>query len=258
MESSSETGSVRLQKWISQLGLASRRQAEEWIKEGHFKINGQKATLGQKILPEQDLVHLKDKRVDAKSSPPKVYWIFNKPLHTLVSHVPQGDKKTIYDGEKLGKVPFKLLSVGRLDYMTEGLLILSNDGEFVFRLSHPSYKLPREYVVISQKPLKKEDLEALNRGRFVVDGKAIKCQIQQGHSIKKGGHGTARTCYFITIYEGRNRIVRRIFEQCDRKIVKLVRVRFGDIRLPDNLAPGEYRQLTKQELFNLKSSISLS
>ena len=151
---------IRLQKLISQMGLASRREAETWISNGRIHVNGELVTdLGVKVDPETVSLQLDGKPVEVKK-PPLVYWLFNKPDQILISRKPEPGKPCIFELPNLKKLPFLVSPVGRLDFRTEGLLLLSNDGELVHRLSHPSYKLPRLYQVLIGGRLEKAEEQA--------------------------------------------------------------------------------------------------
>jgi 23S rRNA pseudouridine2605 synthase len=247
---------MRLQKWVSQLGIASRREAERWINDGRFSINGKLVTEpGTKINPDIDVLYLDGKPLQNKK-PPRVYWLLNKPDQVLTTRgEDRKEKLTIYDLPKLKSVPFLVSSVGRLDYRTEGLLLLSNDGEMVNRLCHPKYKVPRHYQVLIVGKLSKEEEKAITNGVELEDGKTLKTELiyAQGKNLGK----SKGSWYFITVYEGRNRLVRRLFEKFEHKVVRLIRTGFGEIKLPDELEPGDYRQLTANEIQTLKKATDL-
>ncbi len=245
---------IRLQKWCSQLGLASRREAEAMIMAGEIRVNGEKASLGQKIDPDKDRVEVKNKTLTHKAPPAKVYWLLNKPAGFLCSRKSEGDKETIYDLKALRKLTLRVNSIGRLDYMSEGLLLLSNDGELSHRLCHPSFKLARSYKVLINEPLSKEDLQKIRQGVELDDGMA-RCEIVPANQTNLGRSTGA--FYFVTVLEGRNRLVRRIFESQGKRVLRLVRDGFGDIKLDMDLKPGEVRQLTPSEIKYLKYNTGL-
>ena len=235
---------------MSQLGVASRRQAETWISEGRVKINGNLVTeMGFMVDVETDVLLVDDKPVTAKK-PPNVYWMLNKPDLCLSSHHGDGGKSTIYDLPSLASIPFKVNSVGRLDYRTEGLLLLSNDGEFIHKMTHPSSKVPRSYYALVHSKLESDQLRKIQKGMTLDDGQVEPINIQYAQGMNLGKSTGA--WYYLTVHEGRNRLVRRIFDSFDKKVVKLVRCGFGNLRLPDNLKPGEYRQLEPSELAELR------
>jgi pseudouridine synthase len=242
---------IRIQKWLSQLGVTSRREAEMMIKEGRVAVNGRVVTeLGTKIDADKDSVTIDGKRV--KTQPPsKVYWLFHKPDMTLTSRAREGGKQTIFDLPCFSKLTFKVAAAGRLDYRSEGLLILSNDGEMIHRLTHPKFKVPRYYNVLINGKLTREQLTQIRKGVVLEDGPVQKVDIKYVHGQALGK--SSGSWYMVTVYEGRNRLVRRIFGLFDQKVLRLVRMGFGDIRLPEALAPGKYLQLKPEQIKYLKS-----
>ncbi|MBC7530268.1 MAG: rRNA pseudouridine synthase [Oligoflexus sp.] len=246
---------MRIQKWLSQLGIASRREAEKMLLEGQISINGKVVREpGTKIQPDSDQITVKGKLVQDRQ-PPRVYWMLHKPDLTLTSRQREEGKITIFDLPALRHVKFLLNPVGRLDYRTEGLLLLSNDGELVHRLTHPSYKITRTYQVLFTKRLKPEEEKAIRNGITLDDGPTQGADLQFLQSVDLGN--TRGAYYLIKVREGRNRIVRRTFEHFDGRVVRLIRMAFGDLALPDNLAPGDYRQLNSAEILNLKQAVGL-
>ena len=247
--------SLRLQKWLSQQGITSRREAEGWIRAGRIAVNGVIVTeLGTKVTPEADVVTIDGRPVRA-DRPPLVYWLLHKPDKCLTSHKGDDGKPTIFDLPKLREIPFKLLTVGRLDFRTEGLLILSNDGEFVHRLTHPKFKVARSYYCLVDSRLTKAD-EDLVRGRLVLqDGPVGRIELTFAHRANMGA--SAGFWYFITVYEGRNRLVRRIFEHFGRRVVRLVRYKMGTLDLPEDLKPGDHIPLSPQQIEQLKRTCGM-
>lgn len=241
---------IRVQKWLSILGIASRREAEAWIKEGRITINGNApAQLGSKVDPSRDKLYDNGRLIEGKS-PPKIYWMLNKPDQLLVSRKAQDQKSTIFNLPCLKDVPFMVSPVGRLDYRTEGLLLLSNDGDFIYRLTHPKFHVPRYYQVLLNRKLKMEDEQAIKSGITLSDGPTGPLSINYLRGVDLGK--SQGSCYLIEVHEGRNRFVRRIFESFDYKIIRLIRVGYGELTLDLNLAPGKYRQLTASEIKSLK------
>lgn len=209
--------------------------------------------LGTRIDPENDQVTVDGRLVTER--PPLVYWMLNKPDLCLTSRAREEGKTTIYDLPSLRHVKFLLYPVGRLDYRTEGLLLLSNDGELVHRLTHPSFKVPRTYQVLVQKRLTSEEETQLRHGVVLEDGATQGAELQFIQSIDLGQSRGA--WYMITVREGRNRLVRRLFEHLNNKVVRLMRYSYGDLHLPESLKPGEYRQLNSQEIHALKQAVGL-
>ncbi|HYX36811.1 MAG TPA: pseudouridine synthase [Oligoflexus sp.] len=209
--------------------------------------------LGTRIDPDQDQVSVDGRLVSER--PPLVYWMLNKPDLCLTSRAREEGKSTIFDLPSLRQVKFLLYPVGRLDYRTEGLLLLSNDGELVHRLTHPSFKVPRTYQVIAHRRLTEEDEAKLRKGITLDDGQTQGVDL---HFVQTVDMGQSRgACYMMTVREGRNRLVRRLFEHLDNKVIRLMRYSYGDLHLPESLKPGEYRQLTSQEILSLKQAVGL-
>jgi len=238
---------VRLQKYLAEKGLASRRQIESWIKDGRLRVNGQAPLLGAKVT-DQDQIYFDGKLVGNGSAAPRVYWLLNKPDLTLVGKDPSGEKLSIYDLPKLKRLPFRVMTSGRLDYRTEGMLVLSNDGDFLNNICHPSKTVEKEYYATVNRLLSNSELEALRSGVRLRDGLA-KCDIKLAFR-KKLGSGTG-ACYSLVVVEGRNRLVRRLFEHFGVRVNRLVRTRIGQIEMPESLLPGEYVQLDGKQIGNL-------
>ena len=247
---------IRLQKWLASLGIASRREAERWIEKGRVKVNNGSPKLGINIDPEADEVTL-DGKVIKPSLPPRGYWMLNKPEKFLTARVRQYGKKTIYDLDSMKSLDFLVAPVGRLDYMTQGLLLMSNDGEFVHRLTHPKYKMPRHYSVFIDGKLSKESEDLIRRGVVLDDGKVGPCDLIYAHGKKYKKTDGRGSWYFITVHEGRNRLVRRLFEHFGHKVFKLIRTGFGDLRLPDDLEAGKYKQLSSEHIKMLKNEVGI-
>lgn len=246
---------IRIQKWLSQMGIASRREAERWIEAGLIAVNGKVVKeMGVRIDPAEDQVTVKGKLVENKA-PPKVYWLLNKPDQILTSRTDDRERETIYDLPKLKKVPYLVSPVGRLDYRTEGLLLMTNDGELANRLCHPRYKVPRRYYALANKKLSDQQIKDMRAGVKLEDGMTQKIEIEAGTGKKMGaskGHW-----YDLTVHEGRNRLVRRLFEHFDIKVVQLLRYSFGEIYLPPSLKPAEYIQLSPEQIEMLKRKTDL-
>ena len=246
---------IRIQKWLSQLGVASRRQAESWISAGRIAINGQVLTeQGHKINPSEDQVTLDGKLIQGKA-PPRVYWLLHKPDQTLTSRPDDSGRPTIYDLPNLKKLKFQVPTVGRLDFRTEGLLLLTNDGKLAHRLMHPSYKMPREYHALVTGKLTDAQIKAIRAGLTLEDGPTQPVKLRYAHGRNLGQ--SRGSWYVVTVTEGRNRLVRRLFEYFDERVVRLIRVGFGTLRLPEELSPGDYRQLNSDEIRTLKSATQL-
>ncbi len=233
------------------MGVASRREAEIWITEGRLAVNGKVVTAqGTKVDTETDSISLNGKLVKSKM-PPKVYWLLNKPDKILTARSDElTNKPTIYDLPMVAKAKFLVSPVGRLDFRTEGLLLLTNDGDLNYKLCRPEYHVPREYQVLLDGRLTKEQEAEIKKGVVLEDGPTRDVKIVYVHGTNMGL--STGSWYMITVHEGRNRLVRRIFEHFEKRVVKLIRVGFGDIRLPADLPAGQYRQLTNAQVDTLR------
>lgn len=232
----------RLHKFLARAGKASRRQAESIIKEGRVKVNGQVVSeMGCQIDPETDEVMLDGKRVLLTEK--TVYILLNKPAQVITTlNDPQKRKKVT---DFLSGVKERVYPVGRLDYDTEGLLILTNDGELAFRLTHPKHKVGKVYVADVKGNINEKSLEALRNGVLLEDGPTMPSKVR-----KLANEGNI-TKLEITIHEGRNRQVRRMCEAVGCPVMSLKRVRFGPLALGDTESGG-YRYLTPKEIQDLK------
>lgn len=223
----------RVQKFLSEQGIASRRKAEEFIKSGQVSINGRKAKLGDKVDPEKDEVKVYGKPV--LRSTEKIYIALNKPKGYVVSKSDPNGRRTIFSllpEEIRGKVH----NVGRLDYDTEGLLLLTNDGDLTQELSHPKYEHDKEYEVITDVEPKSNQLEKLRDGIELTTGLTSPATIK----LRSGK-------VYITVHEGKKRQVRRMFNAVGLGVRSLKRVRVNKLKLPD-IAPGQYLTVQKSDI----------
>jgi pseudouridine synthase len=233
----------RLQKYLAHAGVASRRYCEELILQGKVAVNGQVVLeLGTKVNPLEDTVTVDGKPVSPDQQ--SIYILLYKP-GGYVSTVkdPEG-RKTVIDllsGQKQRVYP-----VGRLDYDTEGLILLTNDGELTHALTHPSRQVDKTYLAVVQGIPSANELEQLRRGILLTDGMTAPAQVSL---IKAAG---PKTWLEITIHEGRNRQVRRMCEQIGYPVLFLKRIRLGFLTL-DGLTVGKYRLLLPQEVAELRS-----
>lgn len=229
----------RLQKVIAYAGVASRRKAEQLIVEGKVKVNGEVIReLGTKVSAS-DIVEVEGVKLEKED---KVYYLLYKPRGYISAVTDDKGRQTVVD--IFGKhVPERIFPVGRLDYDTSGLLILTNDGEFSNQMTHPKYKIDKTYIARVKGVPDKKGLMALQNGIKLEDGKTAPAKVMMT-SFDEGGK---KAICEITIHEGRNRQVRRMFEAIGTPVVKLKRERFAFLDL-GNLTPGEYRELTKHEV----------
>lgn len=234
----------RLQKLIAQAGLASRRKAEEWISSGRVLVNGVPAQLGERADLASDEVVVNGKKLVAAET--KITLLLNKPrgyISTL--NDPQG-RALVTD--LVADIPQRLFPIGRLDYNTEGLLLLTNDGVLSQQLSHPRHHVPKTYLVKVRGQVTEEKLQQLRNGIRLSEG------VTQPAEIANVRGGKTTGWFEMTIREGRNRQVRRMCEAVDLQVVRLKRLRLGFLEL-GSLPTGAYRKLSPQEIARLKKSV---
>ncbi len=224
----------RVQKFISQSGTASRRKADEFIKSGQVLINGKKAKLGDKVDAKKDVVKVYGKIV--KPPETKLYIILNKPKGCVVSKTDPKGKKTVFSLLP-DEINTKVWNIGRLDYDTEGLLILTNDGELTQELAHPKFEHEKEYEVQTQEIPNDSQLEELRQGVEIATGLTHPAKIKT-----KSGK------VLITIHEGKKRQVRRMFSAVGLTVVNLKRIRIGKLLLPANLPVGQFKLITREAI----------
>ncbi|MEA3449283.1 MAG: pseudouridine synthase [Bacteroidota bacterium] len=237
---SKEQSSVRLNKYLSNAGICSRREADKHITEGHVKVNGNVVTnLGEKI-PQHAKVEFKGQVVQGQKNK---YILLNKPKDVVTTMDDPGSRHTVHDIIKHA-VSERVYPVGRLDRNTTGLLLLTNDGDLTQRLLHPKYNKKKIYHVGLDKPVDPKDMGIINKGIELEDGfiKADKLAYVHDNKTEVG----------IEIHSGKNRIVRRIFEYLGYKVKKLDRVYFAGLT-KKNLPRGKYRELKPNEINMLKS-----
>ena len=233
---------VRLQKVIAASGLASRRKAEEWIAQGRVTINGKIVReLGTRIDPERD--HVKVDGRHLKSVEPYAYLLLNKPKGIVSTlNDPEG-RPTIE--HLLHGVTLRMFPVGRLDFDTEGLMLLTNHGELAQALLHPRYHLAKVYLAKVKGVLNDDEIDQLARGVRLEDGMTAPA------TVKKVRKAAENSWLEVTIYEGRKHQIKRMFEVVGHPVLKLKRIRFGPLALGD-LLPGEFRYLTDREANTLR------
>ena len=233
---------MRLNKFLASCGAASRRGADELIASGRVRVNSIVVTeLGKMVETDNDTVTLDGKKVEPVSK--MTYIMLYKPKGCITSLRDEKGRKTVYDYLDV-EVPH-LVPVGRLDYDTEGLLLLTNDGELVNRLAHPSGEVPKSYLVRAESEFPEHILAKLRKG-VEIDGVKTKRS-----KVKLLEQGEKEAKLLVTITEGRNRQVRRMFEAVERNVVFLKRVAIGDLRL-GGLARGAWRYLREEEVEYLK------
>ena len=234
---------IRLQKVLSQAGIASRRRAEELIRAGRVRVNGALVTeLGTRVDERRDRIEVDGARVEVR---PVVWLALHKPAgYVTTRRDPQG-RPTIY--ELLPEAMRRLFHAGRLDFESEGLVLLTNEGAVANRLMHPRYGTEREYEVEVRGEVSAAGMRRLKQGVELDDGPA------RAEDVKRlAGAAPGCTRLRVTLKEGRKREVRRMFSALGRPVERLVRVRYGPVRLGD-LAPGRWRRLTEDERLALSA-----
>lgn len=232
----------RLQKLIAQAGLASRREAETWIVKGKVLLNGHLAKLGDRADLAIDQVQIDGKALTTAQE--KVTILLNKPRGYVSTLKDPEGRRLVTD--LVADIPQRLFPVGRLDYNTEGLLLLTNDGELAQQVSHPSHQVEKTYLVKVRGLLSAKMVKRLEHGLILEDGKTASAKVAKIRT-------TGSSCWFeLTIHEGRNRQVRRMCEALGLTVVRLKRIRLDFLDLGD-VATGRYRRLTGSEIEQLKT-----
>ncbi len=235
---------MRLQRALARAGVASRRAAEELIKDGKVRVDGQVAMLGSKVDPDRQKITVRGRPVTLAA---RRWLAFHKPLGIVTTASDEAGRRTVLD---FIPQPAGLTYVGRLDVMTTGLLLLTTDGEAVHRLTHPRYRIPRRYTALVHGRPTADVAEAVRR-TTVIDGRPV---TPTEVRVRPGTEG--RSILDVTLAEGRNRIVRRWAEAMGLKVDRLARLSYGPVRLGD-LAPGRYRPLVPREEAALYQAIRM-
>jgi len=237
----------RLQKFMAHAGIGSRRNCEELILQGKVKVNGQLITaLGTKIDPEKDEIEVNNKLIKEKED--MIYILLNKPDGYITTRQDPQGRPTVIDLIK--HVNKRVYPVGRLDYETEGLLLLTNDGELAFRLTHPKYIINKVYQALVKGKPSNNSLEQLRRGVLLEDGLTAPAEVKILDKIEDN------TLIELTIHEGRNRQVRRMCKAVNHPVLNLKRTKIGSLDL-GTIKKGNFRFLTEDELQWLKKSVGL-
>jgi 23S rRNA pseudouridine2605 synthase len=240
-------GGVRLQKVLAEAGIGSRRHCEEMIGAGRVEVDGQTVRrFGARVDPDHQVIRVDGKRIPAK--PGLVYLAFNKPPKVLTAMSDDRGRQTVTDF--LGDRSERLFHIGRLDYDTEGLMLLTNDGELAHRLAHPSFEVAKTYLAEVTGPVPKDLGRRLQAGVELDDGVAAADRFRL---VDRSGN---RALVEITLHEGRKHIVRRMLAATGHPVTRLVRTDVGPIRL-GNLKPGVARDLTTGEIGELYAAVGL-
>ena len=233
---------MRINKYLAGCGVAGRRACDKIIEEGRVKINGKVCKLGDEVKENSDAVFVDGQRVSMKSK--HQYYLMNKPKGCVCTVKDDKDRKTVM--ELLPENAGRVYPVGRLDYDSEGMLIFTDDGELAFRLTHPKNEIPKTYLVRIEGEVTEALLNKLRAG-VELDGKRTgKSKIKIVETDKK------YTKLHVTIGEGRNRQVRRMFESIGKEVVFLKRIKIGELPL-GSLERGKVRSLREEEIFYLKN-----
>lgn len=246
MQAEQDNKKIRLQKFMAEAGIASRRKSEEYINEGRVKVNGKVAVIGTTVDVDFDLVEFDGVKVQLQEE--KVVILFNKPRGVICTNDDPEGRETVMDYFK--NYPLRLYNVGRLDYDSEGLLVMTNDGDIAYKMMHPKFVVDKTYYVICERALSEDDIKTLTNGVELEDGMTAPSVVEDIRKTRTG-----KTSFFITIHEGRNRQVRRMMEKIGHEVLQLRRVKIGILSL-GTLEVGQWRTLTDDEVIKLKNSLN--
>jgi len=236
----------RIQKIIAEMGISSRRKAEEMVMEGRVTVNGKTAVIGMKADPLMD--HIK---VDGKllvEPEKKVYFIFNKPRGVVTSLNDAEGRPTVHDFLK--GIRQRVFPVGRLDYDSEGMLFLTNDGEFAHAVLHPSKKIPKTYLVKVKGVLEENDIEKLKTGIRLDRTLTAPAHVRRLRKTENN------SWVEMTIYEGKKRQIRRMLERVGHPVMRLMRIRINGLDM-GALKPGAYRKMTHEEMKEITKELNI-
>lgn len=234
---------IRLQKYLAQIGIASRRKCEELILDGKILVNGEKVELGRKVNPEKDKIEYLGKIVKLEKKD-YTYILLNKPIGVVTTANDQFDRQTVLDLIKTDK---RIVPVGRLDMYTSGALILTDDGDFIYKVTHPKHEITKTYTVTVIGIVTEDDIEKLKSGIKIDEEYVTK---PANVRILKIDNDKKISRVEITIHEGKNRQVRKMCEAIGKKVIALHRAKIGNIGVKD-LKIGTWRYLTKEEVNKL-------
>ena len=242
-EAGAKDGKVRLNHFLAMSGVCSRRAADELIATGRVEVNGELCTeLGTRIDPQKDDVRFDGTRVQPERL---TYVLFNKPKNVVCTNAKHEQKKRVIDF--LPAVKGRLFTVGRLDLDSEGLILLTNDGSFALEMTHPRYGVPKLYAVLVRGRIEQHDIDKARGGVWLAEGPTT------GMNIKVERTGKDRTYMKVTLREGKNREIRRVFAKLGYPVIELKRIRIGELNL-HGLSPGEYRFLQRHEIDALRAT----
>lgn len=233
-------GKVRLQKYLAECGVASRRKSEELIDQGKVKVNGNIASIGDKISPKRDTVTVSGKKIVKQKS--HTYIMLHKPRGFITTMSDEMDRKCV--AQLVKDVPGRVYPVGRLDRDSEGMLLFTNDGEFANAMTHPARHVPKTYRVTVRPSISEEQITKLTTGVIIEDRMTAPAEVRV--VTKEEG----RVVLEIILYEGRNRQIRKMCEEVGLEVARLKRTAIGSIKL-GMLKQGDYRELTEDEVRKL-------
>lgn len=234
---------VRLQKYLADCGIASRRKCEQYIQQGKVQVNGKVVTeLGTKINPKKDKVKFENREITENRK--MVYILLNKPIGYVTTVDDQFNRDTVLD---LVKVKERIVPVGRLDMYTSGALILTNDGDFVYKVTHPKHEIEKTYTVTLKDIIQNDEVEKLRKGVQIEDYTTKPAKVKILKTDKEKNISRLE----IIIHEGKNRQVRKMCEAIGKKVLALHRSKIGKIGVKD-LKLGEWRYLTEKEIQQFK------
>lgn len=236
----------RLQKVMAHAGVASRRVCEDMIKENRVLVNGQVASLGQRVDPNKDRITVDGKPLDSQEV--KRYFVLNKPFGYITTSKDQFGRKNVLD--LLTGVKERVYPAGRLDYDSEGLVLLTNDGDLAYRVTHPRFELPKRYVVRLKGKVTMDAVYRLRTGVILEEGRTKEAKVEVLPPIEED------SVLSITITEGRNRQIRRMCSKVGFEVVRLQRTGIGPVNL-GKLPVGAFRPLSKRELDSLLRAVKL-
>lgn len=237
---------IRLQKYLANNGIASRRKCEELIEQGKVKVNGKVAELGTKINTAEDKIEYNGKEIKNNKTE-HIYVLLNKPIDYVTTVKDQFNRNTVLD---LVKINRRLVPVGRLDMYTSGAIILTDDGDFVYKVTHPKHEIPKTYNLTVVGKITNEEVEQLKNGVDIGEFVTSKAEVK----ILKIDEPKNVSRLQITIHEGKNRQVRRMCESIGKKVISLHRSKIGNLTVKD-LPLGTWRYLNKKEVETLLNTI---
>ena len=234
---------VRLQKMLADCGVASRRKAEEMIANGRVKVNGITAKIGDKVDPKKDKVAVDNKNI--VSSVRNVYIMLHTPRGFITTMSDEMDRKCV--AELVADIPERIYPVGRLDRDSEGMLLMTNDGDFANAMTHPSTHIPKTYRVTVRPAITEDQITEMTVGMMIDGRKTAPAQV---HVVSQE---PGRVVLEIILYEGRNRQIRNMCEKLGLEVARLKRIACGPVKL-GMLQPGDYRRLTAEEVKKLNAA----